>query len=53
MKYKKAPKPEAAEQDAPADAKPQRVSVADKAGNIARPYEADIGAWLAKGWQRT
>lgn len=32
--------------------KPQRVEVTDKRGNIARPYEKDIGAWLDKGWVR-
>lgn len=32
--------------------KPQRVEVRDKQGNVARPYEKDIDAWLAKGWVR-
>jgi hypothetical protein len=32
--------------------KPQRVEVIDKRGNIARPFEKDIDAWLGKGWQR-
>lgn len=32
--------------------KPQRVEVQDKRGNIARPYEQDIDAWLANGWTR-
>lgn len=35
-----------------APANPRRVEVIDKRGNIARPYEKDIDAWLGKGWQR-
>ena len=30
----------------------QRVEVIARAGNIARPYEKDVDAWLAKGWKR-
>lgn len=39
-------------------AKPKRVEVVDThgkqgaRGSIARPYENEIDAWLAKGWQR-
>ncbi len=32
--------------------KPQRIEVMDKRGNVASPYEKDIGAWLDKGWVR-
>lgn len=31
-------------------AKAKRVEVIDKKGNIARPFEKDLEAWLGKGW---
>lgn len=27
-----------------------RVTVTDRAGNIAKPLKKDLDAWLAKGW---
>lgn len=35
-----------------AKAAPRRVEVIDKRGNIARPFEKDLDAWLGKGWTR-
>lgn len=40
--------------EAPKKAKPkapQRIEIVDARGNVARPYEADLDAWLAKGWR--
>ncbi|NKX40345.1 hypothetical protein HGG71_02555 [Rhodobacteraceae bacterium R_SAG2] len=57
MTTKKAPTRKPAAKRAPA--KPQRAELVnmDKRngpiGQIARPLEKDVAAWLGKGWQRT
>ena len=44
-------KPDQSNDPKPVKAK-VKVTIKDKAGNIATPYQKDIGAWLAKGWVR-
>lgn len=43
-------KPIKTKPEAVAPMAPQKVTVVDKDGNIATPWDKDVHAWTAKGW---